>query len=37
MRIDAAGLKLKYPEIYKEVAVRSVSRPLRVTTKKEKV
>ena len=36
MRIDAAGLKLKYPEIYKEVAVRSLSRPLRVTTKKEK-
>lgn len=35
MRVDATALKLRFPEIYKEVAVRSVSRPLRVTTKKE--
>lgn len=33
-RIDADALRAEFPEVYQKVAVRSVSRPLRVTRKK---
>lgn len=35
-RVDPVALRRDFPDVWMKVAVRSVSRPLRVTTKKEK-